>query len=193
MTSKDRDPYAEWDELDDPYSEVDELDKLTRKAHLNRDGGQALPSPFALFGASVLGPAGAWKSVSLRIKTNPSAASRPRVFRAGGVGYSKSYTRWRKAFTEMFPDNSMPSAGPGPFVVVMEHVFQKPKTTKLVFPRGDLDNLDKGPLDGVQKAGMIDDDNAVIGLMSTKRWTRDEELGHTDLILLWSESAKESE
>ncbi len=161
--------------------------KLTKKATLTGEGGMQLPSPFAQFAAAVLGPGGEWKHAPLRIKINPVSASRPRVFRNGGVGYSKSYTRWRKEFAKLFPDSSVESIGRGPFVVVLEHVFQKPKSTKMAFPRGDLDNLDKGPLDGLQKAGLIKDDNDVTGLMSTKRWTREGEEGHTDVIILWAE------
>ncbi len=160
------------------------------KAQLSGEGGPQLPSPFALFASAVLGPGGDWRHAEVRIKINPVSASRPRVFRNGGVGYSKSYTRWRKDFVKLFPDSSIASLGDGPFCVVLEHVFQKPKTTKLAYPRGDLDNLDKGPLDSLGKAGMLPDDNKVVGLMSTKRWTKPGEEGHTDIIILWSEESE---
>ena len=150
-----------------------------------------MPPVFVQFAATVLGARPnrsdlGWKSVSLRIKINPTAASRPRVFRNGGVGYSKSYTAWRKAFVKLFPDSSIESLGDGPFCVILVHVFQKPKTTKLAYTHGDLYNLDKGPLDSLGKAGMLPDDNKVIGLMSTKRWTVEGEEGHTDIIILWA-------
>jgi Holliday junction resolvase RusA-like endonuclease len=53
----------------------------------------------------------------------------------------------------------------------VEVVVQRPKTTKLSMPRGDVDNLVKAVLDGGTKAGVWGDDGQIELLLARKRWT----------------------
>ncbi len=143
-----------------------------------------LPSALAMLAVNVLGN-GEWRTANITIELNPVSASRPRVYRNGGVGYSKSYTKWRKEFDTLFPKGSIEGLGAGPFVMQIEHVKARPKTTKLLYPGGDLDNMDKAVMDGLQKAGAIDDDKDVVGLISTKRWTLPGEAAHSTILIMY--------
>lgn len=63
----------------------------------------------------------------------------------------------------------------GSLCCVVEIICQRPKTTKLSHPRGDVDNFVKGALDAATKAGVWGDDTQVIALGVTKRWTEGDE------------------
>lgn len=112
---------------------------------------------------------------------DPVPASRPRVTR-WGVYYSKTYTAWRKlAEKHLKPGNT----GIGPtdrLLVVTITVSKRAKTSKLVFPRGDLDNTVKGPMDVVTKAtGWWHDDNQITTLLTTKRFAAPNEQPRTEI------------
>lgn len=103
----------------------------------------------------------------------PVPASRPRVSR-WGVYYGRSYERFRNEASEKLSrrDDEWPD---GPLIVVMEIVAAKPKTTKRAYPRGDVDNFAKGPLDSLQHAHLLADDDNVVGLSVFKRYAAEGE------------------
>lgn len=99
----------------------------------------------------------------------PAPASRPRVGRFG-VYYGKTYETFRKMslpLAQAFP--GIPTQAP--LFVLIECISTKPKTGKLQYPRADVDNLAKGPLDVMTKAAKFwADDNQVVGLAVFKRY-----------------------
>ena len=104
------------------------------------------------------------------IAINPVPASRPRVTR-WGTHYSKNYTQWMKQAGEYIPSKGN-KPFTGPVMVLLEHVVEKPKTTKKMWPRGDVDNYSKGALDAITKAESVwHDDDQVVALFVTKRFT----------------------
>lgn len=106
----------------------------------------------------------------------PCPASRPRVGR-WGTYYGKTYKRWRKEADKYIPDGEPTTA---PVVMYQEHVIAPPKTVVHKVPSGDVDNLAKGPMDRITTAGTIwEDDNQVVELHSTKRFTKENEEPHT--------------
>lgn len=119
--------------------------------------------------------------ISAFLSASPVPASRPRVARFGGVYYGKPYEKWRvtaRPLAEAIP--YLPTDQP--LVMLVECVTEKPKTGKLQFPKGDVDNFVKGPLDIIKSAGRImDDDNQIVFLSILKRYAAP---GETPGVLL---------
>lgn len=109
--------------------------------------------------------------LSVRVATTPSPASRPRVAKFG-VYYAKSYSTYMADCAKQFAFSagSFPAGGP-PLIACVEIIGERPKTTKLPNPKGDVDNYAKGCLDAATKAGLWSDDSRVEELIVTKRWT----------------------
>jgi Holliday junction resolvase RusA-like endonuclease len=137
--------------------------------------------------------------ITLPIKPEP--ASRPRMSRYG-VYYSKAYTDWRNEARKHIA--KVATAYTGALIVVVEVCVLKPKYSKKKWPKGDVDNYVKGPLDAItetneilkemlpdpknpekdklQTVGKIPnvwvDDDQIVGLWVTKRFTLlEEEVG----------------
>ena len=95
-------------------------------------------------------------SESYRFDICPVAASRPRVSKFGHAYFSGPY----KAFKERCT---------GRLRVNVECVVTRPKTTKLVTPRGDVDNFAKACLDALNDR-LWEDDKQIEVLTISKRW-----------------------
>ena len=123
----------------------------------------------------------------------PTPASRPRVGKFGTY-YGKNYAQFRKDALPL----TEAMAGPpmtGAVVALVETVVTKPKFGKLRWPRGDVDNFVKGPLDVITKAAKawLDDDQ-IVGLMAFKRYAAPGEAPgiHTEWFELEEEKAHEA-
>lgn len=108
------------------------------------------------------------------LPVQPVPASRPRVGRFGAY-YGKNYEQFRKQ-AQPIANRADFAPTDRPLTVHVECIALKPKTGKLRFPRGDVDNYVKGPLDVMTKSGnfWIDDDQ-VVELTVTKRYCHDGE------------------
>lgn len=106
----------------------------------------------------------------LAFAIEPAPASRPRVGKFGTF-YSGSYKTWMAEALKLFPKDSFETQLEGAISVSMIVRCTKAKTSKLMFPRGDVDNYAKGPLDILTKAGLWGDDTQVVRLSVTKRFT----------------------
>jgi Holliday junction resolvase RusA-like endonuclease len=118
--------------------------------------------------------------VGLPLLLNPVPASRPRVTR-WGVYYTATYTTWRKAALPLAEKYIGPKHE-GPLAVFVENIVEKPKTSKLSFPKGDVDNYAKGPLDIIndtERAWV--DDKQIVFLAVTKRFAEPGEQPRTEL------------
>lgn len=113
---------------------------------------------------------------------NPTPASRPRVSR-WGTYYSKTYETFRtKAKTAAEAWKALPTDRP--LIVMMECIVEKPRTGKLAFPNGDVDNYAKGPLDTLNKVIWTDDTQIQILTIAKRYATKGEEAG---VLLEWFE------
>lgn len=107
--------------------------------------------------------------IELTFPVSPVAASRPRVGRHGSY-YTGAYKRFReqasKVANDMFKDFH-------PFeyelMVDIKCYCTRPKTTKLSYPRSDVDNLAKAIMDLMNKKLWLDD-SQVIGMFISKEW-----------------------
>jgi Holliday junction resolvase RusA-like endonuclease len=105
---------------------------------------------------------------TLRVEGSPSPACRPRVSK-WGTYYAKPYAEWLATCQRQMATQAAKLSGA--LWCAVEVVVQRPKTTKLEMPRGDVDNLVKAVLDGGTKAGVWGDDGQIELLLARKRWT----------------------
>ena len=99
-----------------------------------------------------------WK---IFIPVEPVPASRPRVTR-WGVYYGKRYSNFRKVADMSLQAVEWSSVFPlvGTLAVSVTFIAPRPKTTKRLHPRGDIDNYFKS-LDVLNKVVWEDDDQIV--------------------------------
>lgn len=107
----------------------------------------------------------------VRIVIDPIPCPRPRVGRFGAY-YPAKYSRWRKTFQREL--GGVVGEGFEPtdrtLAVDVACVCKRPKSTKLAYPKPDVDNYAKSVLDAC--TGILwHDDSQVISLYVTKLWT----------------------
>jgi len=117
--------------------------------------------------------------LNVAIPKEPMPCPRPRVrvLRAknssksfASAYYPKAYVKWKEKFAELFGKASAHFSRPVEVHIVF--VCTKPKTTKLLTPKGDIDNYLKSALDALTDAGVWDDDKIVSDAHASKRFTR---------------------
>lgn len=111
---------------------------------------------------------------------NPVPASRPRVTR-WGTYYGKKYTEWRKAAMDLIKESNNTIGGY--VTVLVEQIVEKPRTSKLKFPRGDVDNYAKAPTDILTKKQFWTDDDLITGLWTSKRFAEPDEEPRTEVTI----------
>lgn len=128
-------------------------------------------------------PEGAPQGALFLFNIDPVPASRPRVTR-WGTYHTKTYKTWLTAAAECLkngPIAGQPVPDGVPLVVVAEFVCRKPRTTKLVTPKGDIDNYLKAPLDALTHAGAWGDDKWITTVIASKRFAEPGEEPHTTI------------
>ena len=103
---------------------------------------------------------------------NPVPASRPRVTRYGTY-YGKKYTAWMKAAAESLGEIKEVFPKGQHLKVEVQIAVEKPRTSKLTTPRGDIDNYLKAILDALTKTGIWNDDDQITILEATKEFKAD--------------------
>jgi Holliday junction resolvase RusA-like endonuclease len=107
---------------------------------------------------------------TIDIPLEPLPASRPRVTR-WGTYIAKPYKQWIEAALERVPEGTLRLDKNLPLLVVTTAVCTKARTSKLFFPRMDVDNTAKAALDIITKiGGYWADDNQIVHLVTTKRF-----------------------
>ncbi len=112
----------------------------------------------------------------------PKATARSRCVCRGRFPQVYTDPGYKAWLSEVLPKLNLqdPLLEPGqrklPVRLQVEAVFPRPKTTKLIAPRVDNDNVEKGLWDAMTKAGLWwEDDSQIIENRTTRRWTRDGE------------------
>lgn len=112
---------------------------------------------------------------------DPVPASRPKVSR-WGVYYGKTYKNWKQLAEDYLAPGDTGIAPTDGVLVVIIAVAKRAKTSKAVFPNGDVDNFAKGPMDVITKAtGYWGDDKQVTWLLSGKRFAEPGEEPRTEV------------
>lgn len=120
-------------------------------------------------------------TISFTIESKPVSASRPKIFRNGGRSYTKSHNEY-EAFLMLYLQQYAPEQPlSGCLSVEMEFVFTPLKTKSADYPRSDLDNLAKLPLDVMTKLNYWDDDSQVTKLTLSKRFCEKDENNFTSV------------
>lgn len=90
----------------------------------------------------------------------------------------KEYQQYLKDIVEAIKGTEV-SWFDGPVFVTVSSFGTRPKTTKLPFPKPDVDNYAKGVLDAISQAQAVwDDDTQVADLLTRKRWAEPGEPGY---------------
>lgn len=113
---------------------------------------------------------GAAHVASIPITNEPVPASRPRVTR-WGTYHAKPYKTWLDSAEQHLPGLKARIEHETNLLVIVESICTRAKTSKLVRPKGDVDNYAKGPLDAITHSERYwKDDVQVIDLVSRKRF-----------------------
>lgn len=87
----------------------------------------------------------------------------------------KPYMDWKKAVAEYVKahvQHTPEGLHEAPVFLTAEYIATPPKTTKLAFPKPDIDNYEKSLLDALTMSEVIwKDDTQVHTMVSQKRWT----------------------
>jgi Holliday junction resolvase RusA-like endonuclease len=107
---------------------------------------------------------------------NPVAASRPRVTTKGHSYYAGPYKNFRKDIQPLIEELAkgfVPLVGP--LSVDVDIWVQRPKSTKLLSPRADIDNYLKAIFDSFN--GILwEDDSQITIVHAMKAWTESNEV-----------------
>lgn len=110
----------------------------------------------------------------LLVPVSPIPAPRPRVSSKGWTYYPARYKEWRRTVTAEITRHLESLESFEPFLGAVEvtacFIVERPKKTKLAFPRGDLDNYEKALFDQMTKARVWEDDNQIVWLHTEKQW-----------------------
>jgi Holliday junction resolvase RusA-like endonuclease len=109
---------------------------------------------------------------------SPVAASRPRVSKFGHAYYTGPYKLFRQDMMQV-KDSIL---GPDHVALPLDHLLEvdidcyikRPKTTKLLLPKADVDNYAKSILDQFNEVLWVDD-RQIQRLGITKNWTENNE------------------
>ena len=109
---------------------------------------------------------------------SPVAASRPRVSRHGAY-FAGPYKIFRSECVDVIEFVLGPDFQPyeQPIKVDVELFIRRPKTTKLVMPKADIDNFLKAVFDSLNKKLWVDD-NIIQSVYATKQWAEVGEDGY---------------
>jgi Holliday junction resolvase RusA-like endonuclease len=119
----------------------------------------------------------------------PLPCPRPRIVVRGrfpSAYYPKPYTEWKAVVEQCLKamlNEGRLLAVTGPLCVTIYNVATRPKSTKLAYPKPDVDNYAKSVMDAMTKAGLWEDDSQVVLLTSGKRWTEPTEAAHIRVTL----------
>ncbi len=115
---------------------------------------------------------------SYKFPINPVAASRPRVSKFGAY-FTGPYKKFRPAaaivINRILGRNFTPMSGK--LAVDIKCFVTRPKSTKLEYPRADVDNYSKAILDSLN-GKLWDDDSQIIALFISKEWATPGEEGY---------------
>jgi Holliday junction resolvase RusA-like endonuclease len=124
---------------------------------------------------------GATRVASIHFPLEPVPASRPRVSR-WGTFYLKTYSEWMAKAKKLIGSGTLTFHEKTPLFVIVESVSTKARTSKLAYPRYDVDNTAKAVLDVVTKvSGWWYDDDQIVLLTSSKRFAAKGEAAHSNV------------
>tara|TARA_R110000787_G_scaffold186566_3_gene298273 strand:+ start:2952 stop:3344 length:393 start_codon:yes stop_codon:yes gene_type:complete len=123
--------------------------------------------------------------MQVRLPLSPIPAPRPRVTSKGWAYYPKKYRVWREEAALLIPgllqDLGFKTPMVGAIEMSVDFVATQPKTTKLAYPKGDIDNFLK-TLDCFNELLWVDD-CLIVTIGASKRWAPLGTEGYIDLTV----------
>jgi Holliday junction resolvase RusA-like endonuclease len=106
------------------------------------------------------------------IPIEPKPAPRPRFTRQGRAYQPPQYNNYKDGLADWIMTNVQPvDYTAGHVSLTLRFCCTKPKTGKLEYPRGDLDNFAKGVMDAITDTEQFwRDDDQVISLNASKKY-----------------------
>lgn len=101
------------------------------------------------------------------LNINPVPASRPKVSKYSTY-YGKKYTAFRKEVKPLIEELDLTPLE-GPITISLTFNVSKPKTSKLDYPTGDVDNYCKAVLDSLNGYLYVDD-KQIVHLQASKQF-----------------------
>lgn len=121
--------------------------------------------------------------VTLHVAADPAPESL-RISRQGRVYHGERYGAfYRECQKQLAVQKAELEQLTGPLSAVLEFVCPRPKTTKRLWPVGDVDNYAKGALDAVTKSEIWLDDDLVLDLHVFKRFASIGEASATNIAI----------
>lgn len=107
----------------------------------------------------------------VRIVIDPMPCPRPRVGRFGAY-YPVKYSNWRAMFQEELDRVVGKGFKPIADILAVDVILEcrRPRSTKLAYPKPDIDNYAKAVLDACNGVLWLDD-SQIISLYASKAWT----------------------
>lgn len=122
----------------------------------------------------------------LEVPLEPVPCPRPRMTRFGAIYYPAKYSHWKAAASRIIPGLLWDAGLHSPInteVQVSLHFFAtRPRTTKLSYPKPDIDNYCKSVLDALNGHAW-EDDSQVIYLHASKAWAPPNTPGHIQVVI----------
>ena len=123
--------------------------------------------------------------LELHFPLKPLPCPRPKIAVRGGYPkayYPTNYKEWKEKAAALVAEAAANLDGPIDAPVSVEElsmVTLRPKTTKLPFPKPDIDNLEKSVWDALVSGGLLKDDWLIYRVAEkVKRWTEEGEEEH---------------
>lgn len=109
--------------------------------------------------------------ISRSFEITPVPASRARVPRFGKPYYVGRYATFREE--AVYKILSCTKTLTGPLIIVTDFLVPKPRTSKLDYPTGDIDNYQKAIYDALTDSdGYWIDDRQIVSVIANKRFVR---------------------
>jgi Holliday junction resolvase RusA-like endonuclease len=130
-------------------------------------------------------PRTSW-DLTIKVDIEPVPAARPRVTRQGWSYYPKRYKDFKAEMSKRIRSYFDNPCTPCPAIceAEVEIVCDRPKSTKLPFPKPDVDNYFKAVTDAATGAVWVDDWQIERAAVS-KRWANVGEKAHVCLRVKW--------
>lgn len=126
--------------------------------------------------------------IQIQIPVNPESCTRPRFNgRTGRAYHTSKYRQYREAVEAILRERWTDPPIDYPVEVTIICYVRRPKTTKLDFPKPDVDNYAKGILDALQGPKddriVLQDDSLVKRCDAEKCWAPDGDPGRIHVLI----------
>jgi len=133
-----------------------------------------------------------WADIHWVLQLDPIPCPRPRVTRKGWAYFPKKYSGWKRDADSLISETMKSFGFSQPLAGELEvnacFYARRPKTTKLPFPKPDIDNYLKALLDAGNGIAWADDSQVSV-VRASKVWAQPNEDGYIEVIVRYRNDA----